>query len=138
MLKYICLFITCLFSGQLMAQMDTSYTHYTDDQWGEVYNYVETMPEFPGGDIEFKNFIRKNVKYPEYARDANIQGKVFASFIITKTGEVADIKIVRGLGYGLDEEVIRVLKRMPTWKPGTQNGLAVNVKFQLPVSFKLQ
>jgi hypothetical protein len=52
-----------------MAQMDTSYTHYQDDQWGEVYNYVESMPEFPGGDIEFNNFIRKNVRYPEYARE---------------------------------------------------------------------
>lgn len=95
------------------------------------------MPTFPGGKEGFNKFLGTTVKYPKAAREANIQGKVIASFIVEKDGSLTDIKIVRGIGYGADEETIRVLKSSPNWKPGTQNGKPVRVAYSVPISFAL-
>lgn len=104
----------------------------------EVFEYVEQMPEFPGGDAALKNYLQTNIKYPELAKESGVQGKVYCNFVVDKEGHVSDVKVMRGIGYGCDQEAARVIKAMPTWIPGKQNGRNVNVHYNLPVFFKLQ
>lgn len=96
---------------------------------------VEQMP-VPSGDIN--EYLGKNIKYPEVARENNIQGKVLIQFIINEDGTLSDLKIVRNIGGGCDEEALRVVAAMPKWKPGKQNGKNVKVQFTLPIYFKLE
>jgi protein TonB len=105
----------------------------------EVYDVVtiETQPNFPGGMDKFYAYLRKSVKYPPMAAERNTQGKVFLSFVVEKNGELTDIKVDRALGDGTDEEAIRVLKASPRWTPGIQNGRAVRVKYNIPITFTL-
>jgi TonB family protein len=102
-----------------------------------VFTEVEGVPTFPGGDKAFSKFLSVNVKYPKAARESNIQGRVIAKFIIEQDGSLTDIKIIRGIGYGADEESLRVLKLSPKWNPGTQNGKPVRVAYSVPISFAL-
>ncbi len=102
-----------------------------------VVQFAEVMPEFPGGPEALMSFLHKNLKYPEMARENGVTGSVYASFIVSKEGKISDIKIVKGLGAGCNEEVLRVLKFMPDWKPGMMAGKPVAVQFNLPVKFKL-
>lgn len=102
---------------------------------GEVITNPDKMPEFPDGEQAFNDFLRKNIRYPILAKENNIMGKVFASFIVNTDGSISDIKIVRAIGGGCDEEVIRVLGLMPNWKPGEVSGKAVKVKYMVPVNF---
>lgn len=104
----------------------------------EVFTIVEEMPDFPGGMAKLGEYLAKNIKYPQMAREAGIQGKVFINFVVEKDGSIADVKVMRGIGGGCDEEAIRVVKSMPKWKPGKQRGKAVRVSYNLPVNFKLQ
>lgn len=99
---------------------------------------IEIQPEFPGGLRAMSEFLAKNLKYPSPAQRSGIQGKVYLSFVIDTDGALADIQVVRGIGFGCDEEAIRVLKLMPQWKPGRQSGRAVKVKFSMPVVFVLE
>lgn len=105
----------------------------------EPFTVVEQMPAFPGGPDSMYKFLAKNIQYPQYEREHNIQGKVFVQFIVDKTGKTRNPKILRGVigGDGLSKEAIRVVSIMPDWKPGMQNGKTVNVFFNLPISFKL-
>jgi len=103
----------------------------------EIFDVVEEQPEYPGGTQELYNFIGKNFKYPEMARAANVQGKVYVSFVVGKDGSIEDVKILRGLGSGLDEEASRVVKMMPKWTPGKQRGKNVKVRYNLPIVCKL-
>jgi TonB family protein len=105
---------------------------------GEVFTVVEQHPEFPGGMKELSTYLGQNLKYPEAAEKANAQGRVFISFIVTKTGEITDVNLLKGIGFGADEEAMRVVRQMPRWKPGRQNGLVVNVKYNLPINFQLE
>ena len=105
---------------------------------GEVYDMVEVAPQFPGGTKELMAWLGKNIRYPVAAQEAGKQGRVVLQFVITKEGKVADIKIMRGVSPELDEEAVRVVKAMPAWTPGKQDGQAVNVRYTLPVTFKLQ
>jgi TonB family protein len=98
---------------------------------------VEQMPEFPGGETALNAYIAANVKYPLIALDNGIQGTVYVSFIITKTGKVSAVKIKRGVDSSLDKEAMRVIKSMPSWIPGKQNGEAVDVSYELPINFGL-
>ena len=98
---------------------------------------VEQMPEFPGGDDSLRNFIRRTIKYPDLARESSVEGTVYINFIIEKDGSVSNPKILRGIGSGCDEEAIRVIKLMPRWIPGKQNGKTVRVQYNLPIKFKL-
>jgi len=102
-----------------------------------IYSFVsmENPPKFPGGMAKFYKFLGDNIKYPEAAKKSNIDGKVFVSFVVEQNGALNDIKIDRKLGYGTDEEAVRVLKLSPNWIPGTQNGKAVRVKYNLPIRF---
>lgn len=104
----------------------------------KTFIWVEEMPMFPGGENEMLKFISKNIKYPSEARENNISGIVNISFIVDQKGDIKNIELLRGIGGGCEEEAIRVIKTMPTWKPGKQNGQAVNVQFQLPISFTLK
>ena len=102
-----------------------------------VFTSVEQSPRFPGGDKAFSEFLGKNVKYPKKARENNVQGRVVATFIVEPDGELTNIKIVRGIGSGADEESVRVLKKSPKWEPGIQNGHKVRVQYSVPIQFSL-
>ena len=104
----------------------------------EIFGIVETMPMFRGGERKLMEFIGSNVVYPKEAIDAGIEGKVFVEFYIEKDGTVCDAKVLRGIGYGCDEEALRVVGLMPKWFPGKQRGQAVRVRYTLPINFKLQ
>ena len=98
---------------------------------------VQVLPQPYGGEAAWAKFLQKNLHYPAAAIDAHAQGKVFLSFIVEKDGHISNIVVERGVGYGLDEEAVRVLKLAPAWKPGIQNGHQVRVKFNMPISFML-
>jgi protein TonB len=98
---------------------------------------VEVMPEFPGGQSGWGKYLQKNMKYPPIARENNITGRVIVSFVVEKNGELTDIKVLRGIGGGCDEEAVRVLKNAPAWKPGVQNGRSVRVAYTMPIFFQL-
>jgi protein TonB len=99
--------------------------------------WVEEMPMFPGGDAALLDFLRKNLKYHEEAKDIGTAGRVFISFVVEINGVITDVTIMRGIGNGCDEEAVRVVKSMPNWTPGKQNNIPVRVKFSLPVKFTL-
>jgi protein TonB len=103
-----------------------------------VHVYVQISPEFPGGEPALFQYLAANLKYTKMAKEIGLQGKMLVSFVVWKDGTIGDIKIIRGLGAGLDEEAIRVIQSMPRWKPGNQNGRNVNVEFNMPVQFKLK
>jgi len=106
-----------------------------DDE--EFFMVVENMPEFPGGDLGLMKFIQKNVKYPAIAKEYNITGKVYVSFIVDKQGKVTNVKIVRGVDKNLDGEALRVVSALPNYKPGKQRGKPVRVMFTIPINFTL-
>lgn len=104
----------------------------------EIFTIVESMPEFPGGQQAMLEFIARNIKYPPLARESGIQGRVFVNFVVEPDGSVSNVKVIRGIGGGCDEEAIRVVQSMPKWVPGRQRGKPVRVSFNLPVRFTLQ
>jgi protein TonB len=104
----------------------------------EIFQIVEEMPSFPGGEQKLLEFVAKNTKYPQIARESGIQGRVFIGFVVEPDGSISNVKVLRGIGGGCDEEAVRVIKSLPKWKPGKQRGKAVRVSYQIPVNFKLQ
>lgn len=102
-----------------------------------VFTSVEQVPEFKGGLEAFGKFLATNMKYPKAARDNNVQGKVIITFVVEKDGSLSNMKVVRGIGSGCDEEAVRVLSISPAWKPGIQNGKPVKVQYSVPISFTL-
>lgn len=104
----------------------------------EVFTHVEQMPKFPGGDTELYKFISNNLNYPAMAIENNVQGRVVVQFVVTKDGSIGNVKVVRSVDRDLDNEAIRVCKKLPKFIPGKQNGQPVNVWYTLPVTFKLQ
>ena len=104
----------------------------------DVYQTVEEMPQFPGGETAMMEFVAKNIVYPEEARDKEISGRVFVKFVVEKDGSISEVKVAQGIGGGCDEEAVRVVKAMPKWKPGKQDGQPVRVSFTMPFTFKLQ
>jgi len=102
-----------------------------------IFTVVEKMPEFPGGMEKMMQFITNKIRYPQEAKEANVEGKVYVQFVVNKNGSITDVKVIRGIGSGCDEEAMRVVQSMPKWNPGTQRGKPVNVRMLLPVSFRL-
>ncbi len=100
-------------------------------------NKSEVLPEFPRGDNKFANYIKSKLIYPYQARANNISGRVIVGFTIEKCGSLSDIKVLKGIGYGCDEEVVRILKSCPKWEPGLQDGKPVRVYFTMPITFQL-
>lgn len=103
-----------------------------------VFQAVEQMPSFPGGQEEMMKYLSKNTQYPQTAAENGIQGTVFVQFVVDKNGRITDVKVIRGVDPELDKEAVRVAKSMPSWLPGKQNGEAVRVAFTMPVKFVLQ
>ncbi len=101
----------------------------------EIFTIVESMPKFPGGKKALEKYFTDNLNYPIAAKKAGISGTVMVHFVVEADGSLSDIKIIKGLGYGCDEEVMRLIRQMPKWKPGTQRGKAVRVRMALPVKF---
>ncbi len=99
---------------------------------------VQEMPEFPGGEAGLIDYFNKNVHYPNSAKEKGIQGRVYINFIISKTGKVMYPYVVRGIGGDCDKEALRVIRQMPNWKPGKEQGKAVLVRYNLPVKFTMQ
>lgn len=104
----------------------------------KVFEVVEQMPSFPGGDVALMQYLSKNIKYPPVAEEMGIQGRVICTFVVERDGSVSDIRIARSVDPSLDKEAIRVVSGMPKWIPGRQNGQMVRVKYTLPVTFRLQ
>ncbi len=104
----------------------------------KVFDVVEQMPSFPGGQAALMEYLSKNVKYPVVAQENGVQGRVVVSFVVERDGSITDVKVVKSVDPSLDREAIRVISSMPNWIPGKQNGSAVRVKFNVPVSFRLQ
>lgn len=102
-----------------------------------VFDVVEVMPQFPGGQIAMLQYLMKNIKYPEQAMKEGIQGRVAVRFIVEKDGSISDVKPVLSVHPLLNKEAVRVVKSMPKWSPGKHNGKPVRVRFNLPVMFKL-
>jgi len=103
----------------------------------EVFLVVEEAPEFPGGKDALMKFLSDSIRYPKLARNSKIQGFVYVSFIVEPDGSVSNVKVLRGIGGGCDEEAVRVVQSMPKWKPGTQRGETVRVQYSLPIRFVL-
>ena len=119
--------LTLMFDGhQVIAQKDN-----------DIFMVVEDPPTYPGGDTARIQFLQQNIIYPKNARETNIQGIVYVTFVIEKDGAVNDVKVLKGIGGGCDEETIRVVGAMPKWKPGYHRGKPVRVQYNMPVKFTL-
>ena len=103
----------------------------------QIFTVVESMPSFPGGEEARITYLNENIKYPQMARESGIQGRVFVTFVVERDGRVTDVKVLRGIGGGCDEEAVRVIQNMPKWEPGKQRGKPVRVQFNMPILFKL-
>lgn len=107
------------------------------EQKPEVFMVVENMPEYPGGNEAMIAFFVKNMKYPADAQKNKVQGRVLVIFVVERDGTITDVQVAKPTFPSLDDEAMRLVKKMPKWKPGTQRGVPVRVKFTLPVVFKL-
>ncbi|WP_080058008.1 energy transducer TonB [Spirosoma aerolatum] len=110
--------------GQTIHKTDTT-----------VYTIVESAPAFPGGSKSLTGYLQAMVRYPSTAQKEKIKGRVFVSFIVEKDGSLTDIRLLKELGYGCDEESIRAVQAMPCWEPGKQSGEPIRVKYYLPIAF---
>lgn len=104
---------------------------------GQLYLFAEQPPAFPGGEQARMTFLQRNIMYPAAAKKNKIQGPVYVSFVVEKNGSISNIRVLKGIGYGCDEEAVRVIGLMPAWTPGIQNGNTVRVQVIIPLAFKL-
>lgn len=104
----------------------------------KVYDAVERMPEFPGGQAALMQWISANLKYPKVAEENGVQGRVVCTYVVERNGDITDVKVVRGVDPSLDKEAVRLIRKMPRWVPGHQNGKPVRVKYTIPVTFRLK
>ncbi len=125
-------------NGKDIADLKQAITTAPEVEEEKPYTMVEEMPRFPGGDQELLSFIAKNLKYPVISQENGIQGKVFIRFVVTATGDVKNVTVVRSLDSYCDREAIRVISALPRWIPGRQNGRNVPVYYTVPIIFKLQ
>lgn len=109
-----------------------------EEEETQIFTVVENDPEFPGGMEALYKYLRENIKYPQLARENNITGKVYVTFVVERDGSIAQPRVLKDIGGGCGAEAIRVVKSMPKWTPGKQRGKAVRVQFNLPVSFNLR
>ena len=103
-----------------------------------VYDCVEQMPSFPGGTQKLKEFIEENLRYPKELEETCIQGRVIVRFVVERNGKLSNVKVVKSVHPALDKEAIRIVKLMPRWIPGRQNGITVRVKCYIPIIFRLK
>jgi len=108
-----------------------------EEKVDEIFEIVEDNAEPVGGYAEFYKFVKKNIKYPNQAKRMGVEGKVYVQFVVDKDGTITDVKSIRGIGAGCDEEAVRILEKAPKWKPGKQRGRPVKQRIVLPINFKL-
>jgi periplasmic protein TonB len=130
---YLLITITVLFLGFGPGSVSLN----ANEQNEQIFKVVQEMPEYTGGENARMKFLANNIKYPELARKEAVSGKVYVGFVVEKDGSISNVKVIRGVGSGCDEESIRVIKAMPKWKPGKQKGKTVRVQFYLPIIFNL-
>ena len=121
-----------LFLIMFLAFLSVNAYSQSDD---EVYSWVEEAAQFPGGQEEMMKFIQDNRQYPDEAKSQNLHGRVIVSFIVEKDGSLSNVKVMRSLGSGCDEEAVRVINSMPKWKPGKNSGKEVRTKMLVPITF---
>jgi len=141
-MKFSILFLSLLLSLQFFCQAPPPppvIPHVGDTVVGHpgVYKLVESMPEYPGGEDAMMKFIQKSIQYPDSARENDVQGRVVIGFIVNEDGSLSDITVRKSVSWDIDREALRVVKRMPKFKPGMQDGKPVRVQFTLPIMFKL-
>jgi protein TonB len=124
--------------GQVLKANEVAIDEKPKEEETKVFDVVEQMPEFPGGPAALMKWLSDNIKYPAVAEENGIQGRVVCTFVVERDGSVTDVQVARSIDPSLDKEAIRVLKKMPKWIPGKQNGSAVRVKYTVPVTFRLQ
>lgn len=125
-------------TGTAITGSDSGSTVAAPATPAKPFEYAEVMPEFAGGPDALRKFMQKNLHYPSQALANNIAGKVYVSFVVNTDGSITNVEIVKGLGYGTDEEAMRVIRKMPTWTPGRQNSHAVPVRYTMPITFKYE
>ena len=124
--------------GEVLKAQQVAIDEAPKEEETKVFDVVEQMPSFPGGDAELMKFLSSHIKYPVVAEENGIQGRVIATFVVERDGSISDVKVIKSVDPSLDKEAIRVLKSMPKWIPGKQNGAPVRVKYTVPVTFRLQ
>ena len=117
------------------TESENKERNYEDE---EIFQIVEEMPQFLGGEEKLMEYVAKNITYPLIARETGIQGRVFIGFVVEPDGSISNVRLLRGIGGGCDEEAVRVIKSMPRWEPGKNQGKTVRVSYQIPIFFKLQ
>jgi protein TonB len=108
-----------------------------EEETEEIFQIVENPATFPGGIGAFYSYVQKNMKYPSQAQRMGMEGRVFVEFVVDRDGRLSNVKVLRGIGAGCDEEAMRVLKNSPSWNPGKQRGRPVRQRMVLPITFKL-
>jgi protein TonB len=124
--------------GEVLKAKEVIADEKPKEEETKVFDVVEQMPEFPGGQAALLKWIGDHIKYPAIAEENGIQGRVVCTFVVERDGSVTDVQVARSIDPSLDKEAIRVLKQMPRWNPGKQNGSSVRVKYTVPVTFRLQ
>jgi protein TonB len=122
-------------NGKDIADVKANVTQVVEEK---IWDVIEQMPQFPGGESELLSYIGKNLKYPVIAQENGIQGRVIVRFVVSKTGDVDKVEVVRSLDPACDKEAMRVVRSLPRWIPGKQNGVNVNVYYTLPITFRLE
>ncbi len=124
--------------GEVLKAKEVIADEKPKEEETKIFDVVEQQPEFPGGQAALLQWISENIRYPQIAEENGIQGRVICTFVVEPDGSITNVQAVRKVDPSLDKEAIRVLKKMPRWNPGKQNGTAVRVKYTVPVMFRLQ
>ena len=124
--------------GEVLKAKEVVVDEKPKEEETKVFDVVEQMPQFPGGPNALFEYLSKNIKYPVVAEENGIQGRVIVTFVVERDGSITDVKVAKSVDPSLDKEAMRVVKSMPHWIPGKQNGAAVRVKYTVPVTFRLQ
>jgi protein TonB len=141
MKKLIILFVLFILSASIYAQteeIEIIEVEEADTTNNDVFTVVEETPSFPGGELKLYEFLANNMEYPDEAEKMGITGIVYVNFIIEQDGSISNARILRDIGGGCGEEVLRVVNSMPKWNPGKQRGKTVRVQYNLPVKFTLE
>jgi periplasmic protein TonB len=124
-------------SGEIMIPNGSSTPLPLEIETHTTFTTVEQMPEYPGGEAALFSFIQRNIQYPAMERDNDIQGKVFVGFVVMEDGSISDVNVKKGVSPGLDKEAVRVVRLLPKFKPGRQQGKNVKVFYSIPIAYKL-
>jgi protein TonB len=124
--------------GEVLKAKEVVVDEKPKEEETKVFDVVEQMPQFPGGPQALFEYLSKNIKYPVVAEENGIQGRVIVTFVVERDGSITDVRVAKSVDPSLDKEAQRVVRSMPHWIPGKQNGSAVRVKYTVPVTFKLQ